>query len=170
MVYGVVIPAPFSILHPPVPGATLVGKGRWRILLEATLAGAARREKLGEQKVLPWRQRSLPNRPFAALLPQRQTRFEEMVLINSILGMVYVWWVQLAESASEEEVAALSKAADHLFPFVAKLEEEEVDDDGDDFDVLVPTMIWAITKWICSLEIPDTEDELWVGRPLFERI
>jgi hypothetical protein len=35
---------------------------------------------------------------------------------------------------------------------------------------LVPTIFWAATRWICTLELPRTAREVWEGPPLGTRL
>lgn len=116
---------------------------------------------------------TLPVIPFRDLHPLRAHRASEAFLLSCLITEAWGGWLALAGQLKEAEVDAALEIVRKMMPQAIKGLEREADEeanDEEDDDHLVVTVLWATIDWICRLELPDTEPEIWEGPPLASRL
>jgi hypothetical protein len=114
-----------------------------------------------------------PTIAFVDTHPLRTGRAAEALLLSCLISDVHGDWLIMSGAVDMEQIEAgyqltaglvgpiLMKEMDALF---ADKNDEELQYQG-----LVPTILWAATRWICALDLPHTAREVWEGPPLRTR-
>lgn len=115
---------------------------------------------------------TVPVSAFREQRPLRIPRAKEAILLECLIMDVWSDWLHTGGALEESEVDAVYEVMKRLSPGVIKRFEKMLAEHGDilDDEGLVPTMRWAAVDWICRLELPKTERELWEGPPLVTRL
>lgn len=106
--------------------------------------------------------------PLRMLHPLRAGRAGEAFLVCCLIANVHAEWLTETAEPDEEEMEALLNVVLRVQPGLIDVLTDDTPADG--FQGLVPTILWAATRWACSISLPSTEDELWSGPPLSERL
>lgn len=105
--------------------------------------------------------------------PLRTVRAGEVFLLSCLFSDVRADWLIRAGTIDTEQVeAGYQLVAKLLGPTMRQVEAGVADKNEDDlqYQGLVPTILWAATRWICALELPRTGREVWEGPPLGTRL
>jgi hypothetical protein len=103
--------------------------------------------------------------------PAKVRRFEELSLLWFFARGVLADW-----ACQVDPLKAVEQAIDVAGPMISSRErrrfERQLEAALADPEPNRPqtAMLWAATRWLCSLEIPRDERGLWRGPPLFQRI
>jgi hypothetical protein len=114
-----------------------------------------------------------PTVAFVDTHPLRTVRAGEVFLLSCLFSDVRADWLIRAGAIDTEQVeAGYQLVAKLLGPTMRQVEAGVADKSEDDlqYQGLVPTILWAATRWICALELPQTGREVWEGPPLGARL
>lgn len=114
-----------------------------------------------------------PTVAFVDTHPLRTVRAGEVFLLSCLFSDVRADWLIRAGAIDGEQVeAGYQLVAKLLGPTMRQVEAGVADKSEDDlqYQGLVPTILWAATRWICALELPRTGREVWEGPPLGTRL
>lgn len=127
------------------------------------MAGNQRRKSKGFTKPIG---RSKEVTPFRLLYPGRAERARELFLLSSTICFTYGGWIGIAGTAEQEEIDVMYETAARLFP---KFAMSVMQDDGPALTDKSAPLLLTTTRWICSLDLPACEQELWNGPALASR-
>jgi hypothetical protein len=98
-------------------------------------------------------------------------RHEEMAFIVGFFNVLRVDWLASTKSTTVVQWRALLCVAGTGRPEVRKVMQEMRDWDQDEeaSDVLIPVGLWYMTRWICSLELPNDLPHLCLDPPVLRR-
>lgn len=114
-----------------------------------------------------------PTVAFVDTHPLRTRRADEVFLLSCLISDVHGDWLMRAGAVDVEQVeAGYQLTAKMVGPILRQIEDLFAEKSEDDLQYhgLVPTILWAATRWICALELPRTEREVWGGPPLRARL